>query len=179
MNAALRAISGPLRAAIFRLGQEEVTVGRQPSNHLCIGDVSVSRLHCVIRAEEAGYRINDLGSHNGTLVNAKPASECLLKNADRVDIGGTVFEFLEDASDMLDSPIPVGDRETVAGVGMAESIQSDGVGLSEDAAGKNQSRERAIVRAVGKLLNPTRAPEDMEVRILEAIGSAVRAGEGR
>src|SRR5262249_13054666 len=50
--------------------QNEVTIGKGPQNDIILPDASVSSAHAVIRFEDGVYKISDLGSRNGTLVNA-------------------------------------------------------------------------------------------------------------
>jgi pSer/pThr/pTyr-binding forkhead associated (FHA) protein len=45
---------------------DAVTVGRDPSNHVCMTDDLVSRFHCKIQVTDAGLVIEDLSSSNGT-----------------------------------------------------------------------------------------------------------------
>src|SRR5262245_53654614 len=44
-------------------------IGSHPSNELALDDPQVSRFHCSLSRTESGWRINDSGSLNGTLVN--------------------------------------------------------------------------------------------------------------
>ncbi|HEV2175876.1 MAG TPA: sigma 54-interacting transcriptional regulator [Terriglobia bacterium] len=94
MNPRLIAISGPLRGTVFALGGEEVSIGRAQSNRLCIADIAVSRRHSIIRADGAGFKINDLDSRNGTFVNGVPVKERALSHGDRIEVGDSVFLFL-------------------------------------------------------------------------------------
>ncbi|MBV8832354.1 MAG: sigma 54-interacting transcriptional regulator [Acidobacteriaceae bacterium] len=165
MNAAVRAISGPLRGAFFRLVEHEVTIGRHPSNHLCIGDVSVSRQHCVIRSDGSRYKVLDLKSHNGTLINGKPLTEGFLKSGDRLTVGDTVFEFLEDAAHPPDLVIPISDRETVASLRVQQVKRSESVPDGYET--EHHGASFAALEAMGRLLNSAEELENLEVRILE------------
>ncbi len=175
MDAVVRAISGPLRGAIFRLGQEEVTVGRQPSNHLCIGDVSVSRFHCVIKVEDGRYKVKDLNSHNGTLVNGNAVSESFLKTGDQLAIGDTVFEFSGDAASPPDLPIPVSDRETVASLRIErvepqqKTCPGDGSRIGRDFS------DLAVLGTIGKLLNSAQKIDRLEIEVLKTMCEFVGA----
>jgi two-component system response regulator GlrR len=44
----------------------EVRIGKDPANHLCIPDPTVSRFHCVIERQPRGLLLRDLNSTNGT-----------------------------------------------------------------------------------------------------------------
>jgi hypothetical protein len=46
-----------------------ITIGRTAENDVVIAEYSVSRKHCFIALVDGKYRITDMGSANGTLVN--------------------------------------------------------------------------------------------------------------
>src|SRR5918912_1080285 len=94
MNPRLAAVTGPLRGKTFPLIEEEISVGREPSNRLQISDSSVSRQHCLIKREAEQFKIIDLNSHNGTLVDGVPVRERLLQHGNAIKIGDTIFLFL-------------------------------------------------------------------------------------
>jgi Nif-specific regulatory protein len=173
--AVIRAISGPLQGTIFRLVQEEITLGRQSSNHLCIGDPSVSRFHCVIQLEAGHYKVKDLQSHNGTCVNGEIVQEHFLQTGDSLGIGDTVFEFWEGAKPPLDWPLPISDQETAARF-LPQPSDPESKGSSEENAKLSQpSRHLALVAKIGKLLNSAYSVEQWTGQILEAFGYSVPA----
>lgn len=93
-NARLIAISGPTEGTAFALTEEEVSIGREQSNLICVNDHSVSRRHCLIRREGESFKIIDLGSYNGTFVNAVPVGEQSLSHGDQIAVGSVRFLFL-------------------------------------------------------------------------------------
>ena len=66
MNPRLAAVAGPLKGSTFLLKDEDVLVGRESSNQICLADPSVSRRHCVIKKEDGQYKIVDLDSLNSS-----------------------------------------------------------------------------------------------------------------
>jgi pSer/pThr/pTyr-binding forkhead associated (FHA) protein len=65
-----------------------LTIGRSPKNIMQLDDQMVSRYHARIEKDEAGYRMLDLDSMNGTTINRKPVSgSVLLKIGDAITIG--------------------------------------------------------------------------------------------
>ncbi|MHC4860878.1 MAG: FHA domain-containing protein, partial [Planctomycetota bacterium] len=60
------------------LGSEPATIGREKSNAIRIDDRTLSRYHCRIEPHRSGYRLVDLGSQNGTLVNGSKVSKKVL-----------------------------------------------------------------------------------------------------
>ncbi|HEY5730782.1 MAG TPA: FHA domain-containing protein, partial [Anaerolineales bacterium] len=74
----------------YPLVDEKTRIGRgKTGNELAIPDVfqSVSRQHLEIRREKEGYRLIDLGSRNGTLINGIYAKDVYLKDGDEIRIG--------------------------------------------------------------------------------------------
>lgn len=119
MKPELIAISGPLEGVRFNLDESETGIGRDPSNRICLPDVSVSRQHCVITYAGQEVRVRDLGSRNLTFVNGLPVQDHLLRSGDRLRIGDSVLLFLMSESETdLSSPAqltaaPLITRETV------------------------------------------------------------------
>ena len=67
-----------------------VLIGRASSATLVLADPQVSRLHARIDAGPGGLSVVDLGSRNGTWVNARPIDRASpLSAGDEVDVGGT------------------------------------------------------------------------------------------
>ena len=58
-----------------------------------VEDALASRRHAEIRPEPDGYRLVDLGSLNGTTVNATPIKEHLLIEGDIIGIGAVAVRF--------------------------------------------------------------------------------------
>jgi ABC-type multidrug transport system ATPase subunit/pSer/pThr/pTyr-binding forkhead associated (FHA) protein len=74
----------------FPLVDEKTRIGRGKSgNEVALPEIyqSVSRQHLEIRREKTGYRLIDLGSRNGTMVNGKNAKDTYLKDGDEIKIG--------------------------------------------------------------------------------------------
>lgn len=95
MKPRLQVAAGPLADSIYFLTEPEVRIGRDPSNSLAIGDLSLSRRHCVLSRREDGYTLRDLESRNGTFVNGGVVSEKRLNHGDQISVGESVLVFLE------------------------------------------------------------------------------------
>lgn len=72
---------------------KRLVLGRETTSDLPILDVGVSRRHAEVCATAKGLEIRDLGSRNGTYVNAKRVSDALANVGDRVTFGGVEFIF--------------------------------------------------------------------------------------
>jgi len=73
--------------------RDEQTVGRAAGCQITLDDTYVSQLHARVFNKDGGWFVEDLGSTNGTYLNAKRVSGALaLKRGDRIKIGATVME---------------------------------------------------------------------------------------
>jgi Nif-specific regulatory protein len=91
--ARLEAVAGPLEGKTFPLAEDELSIGREPSNQISLLDSLVSRRHCAIRRAGEGFLIEDLDSRNSTFVNNVPVKKRLLADGDQIRIGKSIFVF--------------------------------------------------------------------------------------
>ncbi len=64
-----------------------VTIGRRPSNDVCVQDRSVSGSHARLSVREDGTWLEDLGSTNGTWLDGDAVTEQRLEDGDEVLLG--------------------------------------------------------------------------------------------
>ena len=72
--------------ARYLLDAAQTKLGRDMSNEIILDDITVSRSHALI-TKSNGYRIKDLGSLNGSYVNAVAVKESAINAGDEVQIG--------------------------------------------------------------------------------------------
>ncbi len=77
--------------SVILVREDPVTVGRAQNARLAVSDVGVSRLHARFELRADELFVVDLGSHNGTLVNATRVKESRLAAGDVVRIGSTLL----------------------------------------------------------------------------------------
>ena len=94
MNPRVSGISGPLQGATVSMACGELSIGRDPSNHLWISDPALSRQHCLLTRKGDQVIIRDLGSRNGTSVNGMAVDEGQLRHGDQISVGSSVLMFL-------------------------------------------------------------------------------------
>src|SRR5436190_23824555 len=75
----------------------ECVLGRAPDVDFVLEDVGISRRHCRVRPEGAGFVVEDLGSRNGTLVNGNRVQLHALVDGDVLRTGGVEMVFRSDA----------------------------------------------------------------------------------
>ena len=68
------------------LDAAQTKLGRDMSNEIILDDITVSRSHALI-TKSNGYRLKDLGSLNGSYVNAVAVKESVINAGDEVQIG--------------------------------------------------------------------------------------------
>ena len=97
-------LGGELIAAPIPLERGEVLLGRALEADVRINDARASRLHARIsierdpRTDETRYRLTDLASTNGTLLNGQRVEDAFLKDGDKITVGEHLlrFELLDD-----------------------------------------------------------------------------------
>ena len=85
---------GPIGGTEFpldRLGS--YTIGRGSSNDLTLKDKAASREHCRLDYDGEFYWLIDKSSHNGTIVNGRQISKCMLFNGDVIKVGHVHMTF--------------------------------------------------------------------------------------
>ena len=80
-----------------QLTKERTTLGRRPYNDIVIDNLAVSGEHAVIHMANHDVELEDLGSTNGTYVNAKAVKRQELRNGDTVEVGKYKIRFLQEA----------------------------------------------------------------------------------
>jgi hypothetical protein len=80
----------------YALTSPTVTLGRDASCDIVIDDANVSRKHASLAQDVIGtWKLVDLDSTNGTLLNGNPIITALLRDGDQITLGITVLEFRE------------------------------------------------------------------------------------
>ncbi len=78
--------------AFVELADKPVVVGRSPEADIILSDNKVSRLHCGVRIDNGVAMVKDLGSRNGTFVNAvRIEVPTPLQPGDHIRIGDTLL----------------------------------------------------------------------------------------
>lgn len=94
------------------LGDEPVTLGRDPECDLFFSDQRLSRKHCRIEATPEGVRFEDLKSRNGSFLDSKRVEVVNLKPQDTVRMGGLLLSYEDDTPSDIN-----GDATVILGAG--------------------------------------------------------------
>lgn len=117
-------LNGPHPGGTINLDPKRTTysIGRDAQRDIPLEDHLASRLHAQLSYDGQGWRLEDCGSRNGTLVNMQPIDQILLAPGDLIRIGSRLFVFLsascQDAGDL--SPAAYTDSTKVVRLGAGE-----------------------------------------------------------
>jgi pSer/pThr/pTyr-binding forkhead associated (FHA) protein len=89
--------SGPLAGSEVTLSKPRVTIGRGKDSEVVIDDPSISHQHAALELGSNGYRVRDLGSTNGVVVNGARMALAELKHGDRVALGQVELRYVVEA----------------------------------------------------------------------------------
>ena len=183
MNPRLAVVAGPLKESTLALPDREVPIGRDPSNVISISDPSLSRRHCVLTPNAAGYTIRDLDSRNGTFVNGLVVKESALKHGDQISVGDSVLMFLlEDEEDHPSSGrVEFEDSITHATAQLRPQdvlyLQPELI-LSELPAASRLGRNLAALLKISRMVHALHNLEELQEQILNSIFEVVPAERG-
>ena len=83
----------PRAVMLLQPRQDAITIGRDARNDVVLDDPRVSQRHALLRKVGEAFRIEDLGSTNGTYVNGERVNQFYLNDGDQIQVGGQVLRF--------------------------------------------------------------------------------------
>jgi pSer/pThr/pTyr-binding forkhead associated (FHA) protein len=93
--AKLLIVEGIQKGKEYPLLGTDISFGREKDNTISYPDLSVSRRHFKIHCQDGKFKLEDLGTINGTIVNQKKVSGTInLNHGDQIRIGKSVLQFL-------------------------------------------------------------------------------------
>jgi len=87
----LQSVEDPTQEWSF--DKEEIRIGSMDDNDVVISDDTVSRYHCKIVQEDAGYVLVDQRSTNGTFINKVRVREAYIKPGSTIAVGQSLLRF--------------------------------------------------------------------------------------
>lgn len=145
-----------------QLTKERTTLGRRPYNDIVIDNLAVSGEHAVIHMADGEVEIEDIGSTNGTYVNAKAVKRQELRNGDTIEVGKYKIRFLDTDGENFEKtmvfkpgmvpPILAGARAAAAAPAAAPAVPPTSAVirvLSGAAAGREVTLQK-VVTTIGK-----------------------------
>jgi ABC transport system ATP-binding/permease protein len=174
----------------FFLPEGSWTIGRLADNDLTIAKEAVSRHHARIEAAQGGYRIIDLGSHNGIQLNGERFREesRWLTNGDTIVVGGEVLRFLAGEETRFGGApqepsrgtqvVQLTERHLTLGRDRSNDIVLEDPNVSRFHAEVARLDDRVAIRDLGSR-NGTRVDSELVRTALLAPGSEVGIGPYR
>jgi tetratricopeptide (TPR) repeat protein len=92
-SASLRVEKGPSAGRVIPLLGDALIAGRSRECDVVIGDPSISRRHFRLMGDASGYRLEDMGSGNGTRVNGSTVDVTDLLHGTRIQVGTTTLVY--------------------------------------------------------------------------------------
>jgi transcriptional regulator with GAF, ATPase, and Fis domain len=177
--------AGPLRDSTIPLPEGEATLGRDPTNAVAVVDPSVSRKHCLLRREEDGrFRIKDLDSRNGTLVNGLAVKEQWLHHGDEIATGDSAFLLLleDDERSLSASRVEFDDSHPAAETRVIHPkevlyLQPDRL-LEALPATSQVARNLSALLKISRVVHAIRDLEELQAQLLDLIFEVVPASRG-
>ncbi|NOZ00981.1 MAG: FHA domain-containing protein [Deltaproteobacteria bacterium] len=175
----LAVVEGEGNGVVYKLGQRVLTIGRGPANLIQLLDQSVSRRHATIMWDQAAYRIRDLKSKNGVMVNDRLIQEAHLQYGDLIRVGRTLFKLVEESGDVDDSVLSrrIVSRESVD----SATMKLDRNALKAALAGADPEPTEPMSGPSTEPVDVDAAARAMDDRIKNAtsrLQAQVRAGQG-
>ncbi len=86
-------VEGPSSGQSWDSPGGRCSIGTHRSNDIVLSDPMVSRFHCELHVDASNARIVDLGSKNGTIVDAIRIRDAYLKQGSTIRLGQSVLRF--------------------------------------------------------------------------------------
>ncbi len=84
---------GAKAGMVFTLNDTITSIGRHPESDIFLSDLTVSRRHAEVLANEGGFEVRDVGSLNGTYLNRQRVDSAQLQDNDVVQVGRFKLEY--------------------------------------------------------------------------------------
>ena len=172
-TAELEAVAGPLKGNSIPLSEDEVSIGREPSNAISLLDASVSRRHCLIQRTPEHFKIRDLNSRNSTFVNGVPVTERALESGDEIKIGSSLFVFVLPESTPTPNASSVEFDQTETGAGSTIILRKQDARYLRDLEKIKPTarmvRDVDVLLGISKAVNSVRGLAALEKQVLELI----------
>src|SRR5476651_1538952 len=105
MMVTLTCTAGTHQGRHYELAVPIVLLGRLPDCSIVVDDAAASSHHAELKQEDGGWRLTDLNSSNGTVVNGQEITSVPLANGDVIQIGATQFQFSDDGPGAAVRPV--------------------------------------------------------------------------
>ena len=176
MHPRVVALTGNSKGEIYRVADAKLTLGRDNTNKIQIGDATVSKKHCVIEVVDGDYELVDLESHNGTFVNSIPVTRRALMHGDVIRIGNSELLFLT-YDDTAEGPAIKYTEDVTQDALKTVQITADHLPQSPSDIGR-MARDLNALFKIANTINSIRDPGHLQTKLLELIFEVIPAEIG-
>jgi pSer/pThr/pTyr-binding forkhead associated (FHA) protein len=169
--------SGWLKGTAWPANDGPLSLGRDASNQIVVSDAAVSRRHCSVSEVTGGvFKVADLDSHNGTLLNGTKVSRKTIRHGDRIRIGSSEYVFLTGPDETALGRSPSGGHEDSSGF---VTVALDRSGMPSDASGVGRmARDLSAFFKIANVINSTRDALALQRELLALISEVIPAAQG-
>lgn len=189
MNPRLIVISGKSKGTVFALENTDKSIGREPTNSICLNEPSVSRQHCLIKhIEDDCFSIHDLDSFNGTFINGIPVNNQEIRHGDQIAIGDVIMFFLlqetESETIFKETRSAIIKDDKLNNQSTIKLAREDAVYLqpekllSELPQLARTARDLSVLLKISSVLSTTYEMEGLQNHLLELIAEVIPAQRG-
>jgi transcriptional regulator with GAF, ATPase, and Fis domain len=177
-------LSGPLKDSTIALPEGDLTIGREASSSIQVPDPSVSRKHFVIGTQNGRFRIRDLESRNGTMVNGSAIKEQWVEHGDTISAGDSSFVFLVEDEDIPAQEEGVQFEESQPSAETTVIHPRDVLYLQPEKLLRELPAKSGVARNLNALLKISRVVHsirglnELQAQLLDLIFEVVPAGRG-
>ena len=178
MDTRVVVVSGPAKGTLVRLMAEQLSVGRDAANSLCLRDPAVSRKHFSISKTDSAFQLVDLKSHNGTFVNGIPVRRKLLTHGDNIRVGRCELVFLiTDETEEVLQTVQFRDTDSASMLTTTNIRAFSSVSKTSMDVGR-MARDLNALFKITSILNSIRESDKLQQRLLELLGEVIPADAG-
>jgi len=183
-GARLEIVSGPLKGKVFSLTNQEISIGRDPSNEISLLDSLVSRRHCIVRKDGNSFRLLDLDSRNNTFVGNMPVKERVLAAGDQLRVGNSILVFQEPSTESTAGNVALElDASPAPGAATVILRKEDALYLQPPRpdnlpANAKTVRDLKVLLDFSRTVNSVLGLASLQEKVLEAVLQIVPADQG-
>ncbi len=96
IDARLRVVAGPDTGTDIPIKESITIIGRDDDCHVRLDDPRVSTRHAMVYFASGEFRVRDLDSTNGSLLNGSPLTEFAFQDGDDLRVGKSVVRLVID-----------------------------------------------------------------------------------
>ena len=91
IDARLRVVAGSGKGRVYSITGNTMVIGRDDGCDVVVDDPRVSGRHAIVSYRGGEFRVSDLQSTNGSLLNGSPLTESVFQESDDLRLGKTVI----------------------------------------------------------------------------------------